>query len=344
MGQSPKECGEPAHAVLDHVPGDGNVDPRELVSAHHVLQEGREQPRRTTEHRELDREGEAEGAPGAEPPAEETHRPAGERDDLTDHRPVELTVPPARPFVGMSGEPPTAGKQGCDEHEEREQHQPGPAGPVRDLVVGAAGGVAQAHQPRAPDRCAQDVPEEKPPIAHARRTGQGRDEGPQDADEAAEEHRPAAPLAQRRLRPLPPLVAHPLPHAAVTDAVTEGAADLVADGVAENGAGSGEADHTAEAGSPFGSDVAADQHPELAGNGKSHEGGRLERGEQGHRHVGPWTGEVADAGESVAHRRRPHESMPHGAVRAPTPSTGLSPHAHPGGPPARRSGTGTTGG
>jgi hypothetical protein len=96
----------------------------------------------------------------------------------------------------MAGDPTAREHQRARHHHDQQQQQARLADDPLDPPVGAARQVAEQHKPGRPDEPAGEVPGQERPVGHARHARQGGHQRAQQADEAAQEHRPAA-LARR---------------------------------------------------------------------------------------------------------------------------------------------------
>src|SRR5581483_9266666 len=124
-------------------------------------------------------------------------------------RTLELAAGERVDLLGISGEPTGDEEHAADEHDDNEEQRPRWPGVALDPPVGITSGVAQRHEAAGPDDPSGHVPGEERAVRHAGDTGKGRDEGPEHADEPAEEDRPATLVPEVGGPPLPPGVADP---------------------------------------------------------------------------------------------------------------------------------------
>ena len=203
LGDGPHGGGEPADAVVGQPGRHRAVAGGQLVALEDVFGDGAEQPAEADHGRQAHGQRQPQGALGAEPAGEEAELGAIAAAQRRHCGPFQLAGEQGADLVGVAGDPAGSGQHPADKCQQGQQDQAGLAGQVGDPLVGAAGQVAEQHEPGCPDEAAGHGPDQEGPVRHSGHAGGGGHQRPQQPDEAADEDRLPAPGGQHRLDAVP---------------------------------------------------------------------------------------------------------------------------------------------
>ena len=166
---------------------------------------------------------------------------------------------------------------------------------VRHPVERAPEDVAQRAEDRRPEAGPDDAVGDEAPVGEARRPGDEGRQGPDEADEAADQDRLAAVPVEVSIHLVEPLVRDLDARAVLLEEVApEPAADEEARGVAEDRADPDDRDQRQERDGALACDHPARDHHRLARRNEPDESARLEEGHHADERVGPRTERLGD--------------------------------------------------